>query len=933
MENVKAQDPKMLLITRARQVLNGQYLDRDTVATLLKDLEKWDQFGYASEILKGEIETDEKDGKDVPLGMHHTLVKYIYKDQSLPSAFKFDKALKVLESHDNLLLSNRCESLGFAGAIYKRMWQYDHQFKNLILSAHYYKRGFEVWEKFLAESKLPVPLSSKAEQNDLGYTALNYAYICELMAVDKLEEHGRITGITPDIRENFKEAERIRREIVKRLTEFEITKQFKQNENKWIYPTIAEAYFGLRLYDEAATYIGKYLKASLEAKKSNMVESSDEKVERVAWEVRTFRQQLLSISYLQLFQKESFAENAVIPDLDTEKYLPISEAIDKDKINSCLNIFRKPGSEHPGSVIKKDGKMGLALSGGGFRASLFHIGVLAALAEENKLKDVEVLSCVSGGSIIGAYYYLKVKTLLESKTDEGIVRQDYVDLVKDIERDFLTGVQKNLRIQILTDPWKNLQMIFKKSYSRTHRIGELYDQYFYHDLFSPRQQDIKVVDPVNNNADSQDLAQESELKPNADQKEDVKPKRERICMDELRIKPYNPDGDTFNLAVDNWDRINKVPQLVLNATCLNTGHNWQFTASWMGEPPGAIQTEIDVKPRLRRMYYEDAPEGYKKFPLGAAVGASSCVPVLFPPLFLADLYPGIDLQLVDGGLHDNQGIGALIEQECNNMIISDASGQMPTTKRSTNGVTGVFLRADTILQERVRELQFKDIEERGHTSQIRDLVKIHLKDGLQSKPVNWKHGSDPARKIMYEGIDSDKDESKLTKYGVLVTVQQALSEIRTDLDSFHDTEAYALMYSGYKQTKYKLQQDLHETSRKQSPPYHWDFLKVEKAMTEPGEAEKALTKLKLSKNVFFKVFALMGVERVKKPLLISLAILGLLAGYVLARNYTFDFECFQCIAGLALIIPAMLFILFTVLYWLYMGILAPAYNRYGKVNT
>jgi len=33
---------------------------------------------------------------------------------------------------------------------------------------------------------------------------------------------------------------------------------------------------------------------------------------------------------------------------------------------------------------------------------------------------------------------------------------------------------------------------------------------------------------------------------------------------------------------------------VLNATTINTGHNWQFTASWMGEPPGNILADIDV---------------------------------------------------------------------------------------------------------------------------------------------------------------------------------------------------------------------------------------------------------------------------------------------------------------------------------------------------
>ena len=54
-------------------------------------------------------------------------------------------------------------------------------------------------------------------------------------------------------------------------------------------------------------------------------------------------------------------------------------------------------------------KMGLALSGGGFRASIYHIGVLAALAERDMLRHVEVLSCVSGGSILGTYYYLLLR--------------------------------------------------------------------------------------------------------------------------------------------------------------------------------------------------------------------------------------------------------------------------------------------------------------------------------------------------------------------------------------------------------------------------------------------------------------------------------------------------------------------------------------------
>ena len=49
--------------------------------------------------------------------------------------------------------------------------------------------------------------------------------------------------------------------------------------------------------------------------------------------------------------------------------------------------------------------VGLALSGGGFRATVFHLGVLARLADENRLEQVTVLSTVSGGSLSGALFY------------------------------------------------------------------------------------------------------------------------------------------------------------------------------------------------------------------------------------------------------------------------------------------------------------------------------------------------------------------------------------------------------------------------------------------------------------------------------------------------------------------------------------------------
>ena len=51
--------------------------------------------------------------------------------------------------------------------------------------------------------------------------------------------------------------------------------------------------------------------------------------------------------------------------------------------------------------------IGLCLSGGGFRASLFHLGVLRYLAEANQLSNVSAISTVSGGSIISAFLATK----------------------------------------------------------------------------------------------------------------------------------------------------------------------------------------------------------------------------------------------------------------------------------------------------------------------------------------------------------------------------------------------------------------------------------------------------------------------------------------------------------------------------------------------
>ena len=77
--------------------------------------------------------------------------------------------------------------------------------------------------------------------------------------------------------------------------------------------------------------------------------------------------------------------------------------------------------------IFENRKIGLALSGGGYRAAVFHLGVMAYMAENDLLERITHISTVSGGSIVmGLIYRLNdfrfptSKEYLETVHDQAI---------------------------------------------------------------------------------------------------------------------------------------------------------------------------------------------------------------------------------------------------------------------------------------------------------------------------------------------------------------------------------------------------------------------------------------------------------------------------------------------------------------------------------
>lgn len=401
-------------------------------------------------------------------------------------------------------------------------------------------------------------------------------------------------------------------------------------------------------------------------------------------------------------------------------------------------------------------RLGLALSGGGFRASFFHIGVLARMAEMDLLRDVEAISTVSGGSIIGALYYLRLKQLLESKADADITQHDYIDMVQTIEAEFLAAVQKNIRWRTFSSVLHNLKMVLP-NYSRSDRIGELYDELIYRAAWH-EERDTPIM------------------------------------MHELKIQPkgYTSEEPFNPTKGHNAERRNKVPVLNINATVLNTGHNWRFTASYMGEVihDDALSVNIDKNTRLLGGRYEDIHSHNEGFPLGIAVAASACVPGLFPPLSISNMYQSPwRVQLVDGGVYDNQGLESLRDAHfyCSDLIISDASGQMRDIPSPDTRAVPVLGQVTEVLLGRVRD---EMIAQAVHNNGASNVALMHMTDGLPVMfmphlDVNGSGGNAPRRDVDDPVPQLDRD------------TRGRISRIRTDLDSFTDTEAYSIMALGY----------------------------------------------------------------------------------------------------------------------------------------
>jgi len=191
----------------------------------------------------------------------------------------------------------------------------------------------------------------------------------------------------------------------------------------------------------------------------------------------------------------------------------------------------------------------------------------------------------------------------------------------------------------------------------------------------------------------------------------------------------------------------------------------------------------------------------------------------------------------------------------------------------------VLLRTNDIFQARIRVAEYQDLSGRRRSKLLRGFMFVHLKGDLDVDPVDWIDCLDP-----YDPSEDVRPlwrRDRYTRYGIGKDVQQLLSALRTDLDSFSEAEAFALMTSGYRMTEYQFKQGkcveefYHPEQNEQ-----WKFLGIEDFMRGSGKGNEYLkTLLRAGNSLAFKVWrfdpVLKNLGRIVLVLIAAAIIFGL----------------------------------------------------------
>jgi len=308
-------------------------------------------------------------------------------------------------------------------------------------------------------------------------------------------------------------------------------------------------------------------------------------------------------------------------------------------------------------------KLGLSLSGGGYRAAAFHLGTLKKLHEMGLLESIDVISTISGGSIIGAYYCLHKDDFARFEKDA------YEKLQRDniINRVVFSATSLGLLVMVMAlifpafyflftgRPWFFLGLL-------TLFVVLLLKFQFY-------------IFPVSKGIE----------------------------------KAY----DAFFYNNKTLGDLCAFPEIVIGSTNIQTARPFSFSKNYMGDSDYDHRSEPVT-------FYPTA------FPLSRAVMASSCVPFAFTPVSISQVFFTDPCQaakvhplLVDGGVYDNQGIHKLTQRgrfDCSHIITSDAGGGSKGELSFRNTITLLVATVDVFMARIKKAQMVSDIYENAATA-------------------------------------------------------------------------------------------------------------------------------------------------------------------------------------------------------------------------
>ncbi len=296
-------------------------------------------------------------------------------------------------------------------------------------------------------------------------------------------------------------------------------------------------------------------------------------------------------------------------------------------------------------------RIGVSLSGGGYRATAFHLGTLKKLDELNVLQEVDVISTISGGSITGACYCTRTNDFnnFYNELYEGLQTKDVINHV------LLSGTMAKLALFTLGILGPAFYFLFT-SYAWLFPL-------------------LLVAFII--------LLVKYQFR--------IFPVSKRI------EKIYNDFFYNQKKLSDLKDK----PALVIGATNLQTAKSFSFSRDRMQDSSYEyLDNPVTFKP--------------DNFPLARAVMASSCVPFAFTPVSIdkqffedpaeAEIYHPV---LVDGGVYDNQGIHKVMQSgtyACNVVITSDA-GAGSTGELKFKNTIALLLETVNVFMSRIKKAQ------------------------------------------------------------------------------------------------------------------------------------------------------------------------------------------------------------------------------------